>query len=855
MPTRGRTIACCCAALVLLRVMIVGVALDRHATGGHHTVLPGDVRRFHQIARHRGTPYADFSVEYPPLTLAAIDALDGRTVRQATVHLMWSQVALDALITLLLAWGWGQHALLYLLLGLASRGTRSCTSGSISSRWRSRSAGSPSCGAASPEAAARWSRVACFAKLWPLVLAPDFAARRSWRAVAAFIAVGVTGAAAWVGWAGIDGPVQVLTFRGAKGWQVESTIGAVVHVFAGAGAHIERGAARLGVVPDWARLGLPVFALLGVGAVWWLVHRRPHAPVHVVDGVAPVAAVATLLVGRDAALTPVRVVAAPVRRHRGGRRGVGHRLAHGAGRRVEHARPQPREGGEPGARAPDGGGTRAQRRPDRPARGRGRASRAGPAAPHPGARRGPVPRAGDSGRRHAGAGADLLGSPLMGAATTDEWAAVPTSDADADAAPDVHVHRRELVVRACPRRVPRGAGVVAPLGRGGRVPQFPHRRPDPRRARSGFQHRPDRVEVATSPLWLAMLTVARTVVPFVRIEYLSIVGGLALTGLGLWWVQAGAARLWRREGGGAIVPLGAVVVAALPASWEWATSGLENGLSLAWIGALMLVLATVARARPAAALDGEDRRGRRAARPRPPGAARPHHHERRRDRGRARGPAPAGAELGWFLAGCLTLPVLSELFRMGYYGIARAEHGAGEGRRRYVLVTGLELPRRSRRALLALGADPHGGRGRSGRAGRGRDDADGPRPSLVVVLALPVAGLLHTLVIMKSGGDYLHARLLMPSVFALLRRSRRCRGVASCSCRSSRRRVGGHRGAFLRPTIHEGFVPFTDHDIVEGRDLMAGLAMPDHRPILAEDFIFVDGPLAKRLQERASAPW
>ena len=46
-----------------------------------------------------------------------------------------------------------------------------------------------------------------------------------------------------------------------------------------------------------------------------------------------------------------------------------------------------------------------------------------------------------------------------------------------------------------------------------------------------------RVEVATSPLWLAMLTVARTVVPFVRIEYLSIAGGLVLTGLGLWWMQ------------------------------------------------------------------------------------------------------------------------------------------------------------------------------------------------------------------------------------------------------------------------------------------------------------------------------
>src|SRR4051812_24228140 len=105
-----------------------------------------------------------------------------------------------------------------------------------------------------------------------------------------------------------------------------------------------------------------------------------------------------------------------------------------------------------------------------------------------------------------------------------------------------------------------------------------------------------RVEVATSTLWLAILTVGRTVLPFVEIEHLSIVLGLLLTGLGLWWVQTGAAKLWRRTDGTAlIVPFAVVVMAALPPTWEWATSGLENGLSIAWLGAVMLVLATIAR--------------------------------------------------------------------------------------------------------------------------------------------------------------------------------------------------------------------------------------------------------------------
>ena len=43
-----------------------------------------------------------------------------------------------------------------------------------------------------------------------------------------------------------------------------------------------------------------------------------------------------------------------------------------------------------------------------------------------------------------------------------------------------------------------------------------------------------RVEVATSPLWLAILTVGRTALPFVKLEHLSIVLGLVLTGLGLY---------------------------------------------------------------------------------------------------------------------------------------------------------------------------------------------------------------------------------------------------------------------------------------------------------------------------------
>jgi arabinofuranosyltransferase len=48
----------------------------------------------------------------------------------------------------------------------------------------------------------------------------------------------------------------------------------------------------------------------------------------------------------------------------------------------------------------------------------------------------------------------------------------------------------------------------------------------------------------------------------------------------------------------------------------------------------------------------------------------------------------------------------------------------------------------------------------------------------------------------------------------------------------------------------DGFVPATEHEAVDGRALMENLTRPGHRPVLATDFEFDDGPRAKRLQER-----
>ena len=125
----------------------------------------------------------------------------------------------------------------------------------------------------------------------------------------------------------------------------------------------------------------------------------------------------------------------------------------------------------------------------------------------------------------------------------------------------------------------------------------------------------------------------------------------------------------------------------------------------------------------------------------------------------------------------------------------------------------------------------------------------------VVALALPVAGALHALYIVKSGGDYLTAPV-DAGVFALLA------PLAAVPWHKRLIAPAAVLGVWallaivlLRPSIHEAFVPLTEHGVVEGRVLMENLTKPGHRPVLADDFIFTDGPLAKRLQKRASAPW
>ena len=286
------------ALLAGLRIAIVPIALASDATApSKYRILPGDVRRYRQVAAEDGRPYRDFAFEYPPVMVAAIEAVDGGSVRSTTVRLMWSQLVVDLAIAAVVAWAWGRRAgiaylliglpflvypFLYLRLDLLSVFLAVLAAAFVRRRH--------------PYAGGTALTVACLAKLWPLVLVPMLVVRRAWRALGAFVASFVVALTAWIAWGGIDGPVQVLTARGAKGWEFESTVGALVRSIGNSTPRLERYAWRVGEVSDWARNLLALALLAAVVFVWVLASRAKPGGPGVLDGLAPMAGVTVFLV-------------------------------------------------------------------------------------------------------------------------------------------------------------------------------------------------------------------------------------------------------------------------------------------------------------------------------------------------------------------------------------------------------------------------------------------------------------------------------------------------------------------------------------------------------------------------------
>jgi hypothetical protein len=109
--------------------------------------------------------------------------------------------------------------------------------------------------------------LALFTKLWPVALAPALLAETRRRAFP-FVVASLVGGIGWLVLGGIGGVRQVMTFRNATGWEIESTVGSLVWLFGGGEPRWENGAVRVGSSQGltWVT-GVLLVVLLG--AVWW----------------------------------------------------------------------------------------------------------------------------------------------------------------------------------------------------------------------------------------------------------------------------------------------------------------------------------------------------------------------------------------------------------------------------------------------------------------------------------------------------------------------------------------------------------------------------------------------------------
>ena len=240
-----------------------------------------DLDNFYDIGTRSGRPYVDFPVEFPVATAQTFRTLApfAGDREQFGVSLVILNVAADVAIALALGWGWGIEAaacyaliviplidLFFLRMDLWPTALATFATAA----WRREH---------SALAAIGWVAGAAF-KLWPLMFLPlllvSSGARRRIAPLATAIAAGLMVLAGWLWVAGPSGLYQVLTFRGARGWEIESTVGAVWMLFEQTSMRVESGAWRIGTTSG--PISILLFVLGAIPCLWmiWRGARTGH---------------------------------------------------------------------------------------------------------------------------------------------------------------------------------------------------------------------------------------------------------------------------------------------------------------------------------------------------------------------------------------------------------------------------------------------------------------------------------------------------------------------------------------------------------------------------------------------------
>lgn len=277
----------------------------------------------------------------------------------------------------------------------------------------------------------------------------------------------------------------------------------------------------------------------------------------------------------------------------------------------------------------------------------------------------------------------------------------------------------------------------------------------------------ERVEANTSVVWQYIIY-AIAAVSSARLETIAIYTGLFFSVLAVAIAALGSAAL-HRSPGALFVPCGLLLYICLPPARDFATSGLEWGLSIFWIAVLWFLMVYWNNARHEATPASTPRGHSRLRLPRSSYAL------------------AFWAGLSWLvrpelalygaativvllvihrrwtlLAWAVPLPLLYEIFRAGYYGLlvpntAVATSASGSDWKqgwRYVLDFAnpywlwLIIPIAIIIGIAVL-------------------RADGRRTPLPVIIMVS-CGILHVLYVIRIGGDFMHGRMWLLPLFALV---------------------------------------------------------------------------------------
>ena len=307
----------------------------------------------------------------------------------------------------------------------------------------------------------------------------------------------------------------------------------------------------------------------------------------------------------------------------------------------------------------------------------------------------------------------------------------------------------------------------------------------------------ERVEANTSTLWTYLNYLGGVIGGPVRLEYVALVLALVLSVAGVVFLMLGAGRLYAPSLQGRralLLPAGVLVYIAVPPARDFATSGLENGLVLAYLGLLwwmMVCWSQALRAYPQGrAFDYSQRNAVGwffdAALGFVAGLSVLVRPELALIGGLALIMMLIAAR-GWrrrtliVVAGGL-VPVAYQIFRMGYYGLlfpgtALAKDASGnKWAQGWVYLVNFDEPYLLWLPALLLGvlalpilatrSRPWWIR-RAAPPGYSRLARMVQSPAAVVMFIL-VSGLLQAVYWIRQGGDFMHGRVLLTPMFCLL---------------------------------------------------------------------------------------